>query len=95
MWTRFCPNWNPAICCSIETDGNYGTVPGRTGKSGIRCNPVIAVKKLQIGAARLVNGEIPAVRHAGIFFVDDFDARICGGVGIADVAGAVGASVVD
>ena len=61
----------------------------------IRCDPVIAVEKLQVSAASLADGEITAVRYAGIFFVDDCNAGICGGVSIADVTGAVCASVVD
>ena len=61
----------------------------------IRCDPVIAVEKLQVSAASLADGEITAVRYASIFFVDDCNAGICGGVSIADVTGAVCASVVD
>ena len=90
---------NIALCARRASDDAVGNrrSPDRSHVCGgaheqlcrIRCDPVIAVEKLQVSAASLADGEITAVRYAGIFFVDDCNAGICGGVSIADVTGAV------
>ena len=65
----------------------------RTG--GIRCDPVIAVQELKIGALGPVQRQVPARGDAGILFVKDLNAAVLGCICITDGAGIVRASVID
>ena len=64
------------------------------GTGGVGSDPVIAVQKLEIGAPGQVKGRVPGVRDTGIFLVDDPDTAVPFGIGVADDAGAVPASVI-
>ena len=61
---------------------------------GIGGDPVVGVQELEIPAPRLVKTQVPAIRNARIFFVKYPDPAVCGGVFVADPAGAVPATVI-
>ena len=61
---------------------------------GIRCDPVVAVQKLEIGSPGPVQGKISAGGNAGVLLMENLNTAVLGRIFVADRAGIVRAAVI-